>query len=165
MMNQNAKRQIEAYLAAFRAIIDPHRALLNESSPYILTGGSKIELKQLISGAAAAAKFDADLIHLEFTAGEEASGPINLMVGMSRTENIVFYRSTCRLWLDPCGAPSLIASDGRKHSRMNCNEQGMDSNPGKPSGSLEKGFARADAKLKRLAADALAARPCEAMAA
>lgn len=156
-MQQQGYRHVNAFLFAFRRMIDPHRAVLNESTPYALTGGRALTLQELIGGAGAAAKADADLIHLEFSPGREADGPINIAVGMSRAPNIVLYRSTCRLWLDPRGTPFLVGTLGRKFATMSFDPAGMDSNPGKPKGSLEKGYARADAKLRQLAAEAFAA--------
>lgn len=127
-----------------------------DAAPYIFTGGVALDTFQLIAGGAKAAEFDADLIHLEFAPGAVQGGPVNVMVSMSREANIVFIRRECRFWLDPQGVPFLIAAQGRKHATMSFDPDGMDSTPGKPAGPLARGYARADAKLRKLAAEALA---------
>lgn len=155
-MHEEGKRQVMAFLTAARRLIDPHRAVLADAAPYILTGGRPLDAVQLIQGGAKASEFDADLIHLEFKPGAEADGPVNVMVSLSREANIVFIRRECRFWLDPRGTPFLIATQGRKHATMSFDPDGMDSTPGKPAGSLARGYARADARLRTLAAESLA---------
>lgn len=160
-MQEEGKRQVMAFLTAARRLIDPNRGVMADATPYILTGGVPLDTFQLIAGGAKAAEFDADLIHLEFAPGAEADGPVNVMVSMSREANIVFIRRECRFWLDPRGTPLLIATQGRKHATMSFDPDGMDSKPGKPAGPLAWGYARADAKLRRLAAEALASGAAE----
>jgi hypothetical protein len=155
-MQEEGKRQVMAFLTAARRLVDPNRSILAATSPYIFTGGMPLDMVQLVRGGQKASEFDADLIHLEFAPGAEADGPVNVMVSMSREANVVFFRRECRFWLDPRGTPFLIATQGKKHGTMSFDPDGMDSTPGKPAGPLARGFARADAKLRRLAAEALA---------
>lgn len=156
-MQEDSKRQVMAFLLAARRLIDPDHTDPAGDAPYILTGGEPLDVLQLIRGGAKASEFDADLIHLEFAPGAEADGPVNVMVSMSREANVVFVRRECRFWLDARGRPFLIATQGRKHATMSFDPAGMDSVPGKPSGPLERGYARAHARLRKLAGEALAA--------
>lgn len=155
-MQEEGKRQVMAFPVAARRLIDPHRCVLADAAPYIFTGGEPLDMLQLIRGGARASEFDADFIHLDFVPGAEADGLVNVMVSMSREQNVVFVRRECRFWLDPRGTPFLIATQGRKYATMSFDADGMDSKPGKPAGPLARGYARADAKLRRLAAEALA---------
>ena len=155
-MHEEGKRQEKAFLAAAHRMVDPHRAVLTEVTPYILIGGAALNPLQLVQGGAKASEFDADLIHLEFSPGAEADGPVNVMVSMSRQPNVVFFHRECRFWLDSRGRLLLIATQGGKHATMSFDADGMDSVPGKPAGSLARGYARAEARLRRLAAEALA---------
>ena len=157
-MQEEGKRQVKAFLTAARRLVDPHGAVLADAAPYILTGGVPLDAMQLIRGGAQAAEFDADLIHLEFAPRAEADGPVNAMVSMLREPNLVFIKRECRFWLDPRGTPFLIATQGRNHATMSFDQDGMDSTPGKPAGPLARGYARAEARLRRLAAEALAAQ-------
>ena len=161
-MQEEGKRQVMAFLTAARRLVDPNRSVMADPAPYIFTGGVPLDTFQLIAGGAKAAEYDADLIHLEFAPGAEADGPVNVMVSMSREANVVFFRRECRFWLDPRGTPFLIATQGRKHATMSFDPDGMDSTPGKPAGPLARGFARADAKLRKLAAEAWAKGDAEA---
>lgn len=165
-MQEEGKRHVMAFLKAARRLVDPHRTVMTETSPYIFTGGIPLDALQLIRGGAKAAEFDADLIHLEFAQGAEGDGPVNVMVSMSRETNVVFIRRECRFWVDKRGNPFLIATQGRKHATMSFDARGMDSVPGKPAGPLARGYARADARLRKFAAEALTAcEPATAMAA
>ena len=155
-MQEEGKRQVMAFLTAARRMVDPHRAVLAETTPYMFTGGVQLDALQLIRGGAKASEFDADLIHLDFAPGAETDGPVNVMVSLSREENVVFIRRECRFWLDPRGTPFLIATQGKKYATMSFDADGMDSKPGKPAGPLARGYARADARLRKLAAQALA---------
>ncbi len=161
-MDEEGKRQVMAFLAAARQLVDPARAVIADVTPYVFTGGRELDMLQLMRGGEKASEFDADLIHLEFAPGAEADGPVNVMVSMSREANVVFIRRECRFWLDPRGRPALIATQGRKHATMSFDADGMDSTPGKPNGPLARGYARASAKLRRLAAEALATHGREA---
>jgi len=161
-MQEEGKRQVMAFLTAARRLVDPNRCILTATTPYIFTGGRPLDMLELIHGGAKASEFDADLIHLDFAPGAEAEGPVNVMVSLSREANIVFIRRECRFWLDPRGTPFLIATQGKKHATMSFDPDGMDSTPGKPAGPLARGYARADAKLRRLAAEALASGDADA---
>lgn len=147
-------RQVKAFLAATRRMIDPGRTAMRDRSPYAVTGGQALNPLQLIAAGQAAGEDDADLIHLEFSPGAETDGPVNVMASISWGN--VFVRREYRFWLDPRGRPFLVARQGVKYGTMSFDPDGMDSRPGRPKGSLEKGYARADATLRRYAAETLA---------
>lgn len=150
------ENRVQAYIAATRRLIDPGRSAMKDESPYVLTGGTAINVLQLMRGAEAASEFDADLIHLEFAGGGAMDGPVNVKAGLMRTANVVFIRQECRFWLDPRGKPALICRVGDRYATMTFDPDGMDSTPGKSKGSLERGYARADRLLRRYAEEALA---------
>lgn len=157
MFDENGKRQIQAFLAAMRAIADPHRAVQAEQTPpVVITGGAPLDLVKFGSIAKAASdEFDADVIHLEFEPGREAEGPLRITVGMHR-DMVVHIKTDCSVWADPRGRPFLLARQGAKMGLASFDPDGMDYRPGRPKSDVAKGLARGAKLLRQLAANDLA---------
>lgn len=45
-MQEQGKRQVMAFLMAAQGMVDPHRGVLAEATPYILTGGRPLDALQ-----------------------------------------------------------------------------------------------------------------------
>ena len=156
-MQQFNAETIRSFFAAVHRMVDPHRAVLAASRPYVVTGGMPLNAIQLVAGGKAAYdNADADYVHLVFEPGREAEGPCNVMVAMDRG-SVVFIKKECRFWLDKRGKPFLVARSGDKFATMSFDPDGMDSQPGAPADDLEPGYACAAKLLRKYAAAAAAA--------
>ena len=157
MFDENGHRQIQAYLAAMRAIADPHRAVQAEQTPPVMiTGGAPLDLIKFGRIAKAASdEFDADVIHLEFEPGRETEGPQRILVGMLR-DAVVHIKTDCSVWADPRGKPYLLARQGEKMGMASFDPDGMDYRPGRPKTDIGKGLTRGAKLLRQLAANDLA---------
>jgi len=160
MPHEFDQRQIKAYLSAMRRLADPNRAVLaNQESCVLVTAGTPLHERTLLTLVAASNLMDADLIHLEFEPGREASGPTNIFVAMMR-DGIAHVGERCAVWADPRGRPFLARQSGNP-GLLSFDPDGMDFKPGRPSTSMAKGLARGSAMLRQLV-DIELARPAPA---